>query len=147
MVFSVCCEGFYPATLISSSSGRRELLSSAQRAQLLCLPTNLGELEKFYTLTPADRYFVAGHRTESNRIGVAVQLCFLRYPGRAWTPEETLPATMLRWIAEQVSAAPSSLSKAMLNGTRPEENILSNCSTNMAGAASVSTSIANYQPG
>ena len=109
MVFSVCCEGFYPATLISSSSGRRELLSSAQRAQLLCLPTNLGELEKFYTLTPADRYFVAGHRTESNRIGVAVQLCFLRYPGRAWTPEETLPATMLRWIAEQVSAAPSSL--------------------------------------
>jgi len=106
LVFSVCCEGFYPATLISSSSGRRELLSSAQRAQLLCLPTNLGELEKFYTLTPADRYFVAGHRTESNRIGVAVQLCFLRYPGRAWTPEETLPATMLRWIAEQVSAAP-----------------------------------------
>jgi uncharacterized protein DUF4158 len=32
----------------------------------------------------------------------------LAYPGRAWTPEETLPATMLRWIAEQVSAAPSS---------------------------------------
>jgi hypothetical protein len=31
------CEGFYPATLISSSSGRRELLSSAQRAQLLKL--------------------------------------------------------------------------------------------------------------
>jgi hypothetical protein len=33
----------------------------------------------------------------------------------------------------------------MLNRTRPEENILSNYSTNMAGAASVSTSIANYQ--
>jgi Domain of unknown function (DUF4158) len=73
------------------------------------LPSNLGELEKFYTLTPADRDFIAGHRTESNRIGVAVQLCFLRCPGRAWTPEESLPATMLRWIAEQVSADPSSL--------------------------------------
>ncbi len=72
LVFPVCCEGFYPAALISTSGGRRELLSSAQRAQLLGLPSNLGELEKFYTLTPADRDFIAGHRTESNRIGVGV---------------------------------------------------------------------------
>jgi TnpA family transposase len=75
-----------------------------QRAQLLSLPISLAELEKFYTLTPADLDFIAGHRTDSNRLGIAVQLCFLRYPGRAWTPEENLPASMLRWIAEQVGA-------------------------------------------
>jgi TnpA family transposase len=88
--------------------GDRELLSSAQRAQLLSSPSNLGELEKFYTLTPADRDFIAGHRTESNRIGVAVQLCFLRYPGRAWTPEESLPATMLGDPLSQILTEASS---------------------------------------
>jgi len=33
---------------------RRELLSSAQRAQLLALPTSLRELEKRYSFTPSD---------------------------------------------------------------------------------------------
>src|ERR1700730_7661264 len=84
-------------------------LSLRRPAQLLGLPSNLGELERFYSLTPAARGFIAGHRTQSNRIRVAVQLCFLRYPGRAWTPEDSLPAPMLRWIVEQVSAYPSSL--------------------------------------
>jgi hypothetical protein len=41
--------------------GRRELLSSAQRAQLLSWPSSLGELEKFYTLTPADRLLYRRH--------------------------------------------------------------------------------------
>jgi Domain of unknown function (DUF4158) len=31
-------------------------------------------LRKFYTLTPADRDFIAGHRTDSNWLGIAVQL-------------------------------------------------------------------------
>lgn len=58
----------------STSSGRRELLSSAKRAQLLSLPMSLGELEKFFTLTPADRNSIAEHRTDSNRLGIAAQL-------------------------------------------------------------------------
>ncbi len=88
----------------------RELLSAAQRAQLLSLPTGRREIEEVYTLTPADRDFIARHRTASNRLGVAVQLCFLRHPGRAWTPEEAVPEPMLRFIAEQIGAPPSALS-------------------------------------
>jgi hypothetical protein len=38
--------------------------------------------------------FIGTHRTNSNRLGIAVQLCFLRHPGRAWTLEERIPATM-----------------------------------------------------
>ena len=49
------------------------------------------------------------HRTNANRLGVAVQLCFLRHPGRAWAPEETMPAAMLRFIAQQVGAEPVDL--------------------------------------
>ena len=87
----------------------RDLLSSAQRSQLLALPGSRREMEEVYTLTPADRDFIATHRTASNRLGVAVQLCFLRHPGRAWTPEETVPVPMLRFIAGQIGVPPSAL--------------------------------------
>jgi hypothetical protein len=30
-----------------------------------------------------------------NRLGFAIQLCLLRYPGRAWLPAEQLPSEML----------------------------------------------------
>jgi hypothetical protein len=87
----------------------QDLLSPAQRAQVLALPASLREFEDLYTLTPADREFVTAHRTHANRLGVALQLCFLRYPGRAWTPEELVPAAMLRFIALQVGAEPADL--------------------------------------
>src|SRR3954453_14407353 len=87
----------------------RDLLSPAQRAQVMALPVSLREYEELYTLTPADLEFVAAHRTSANQLGVAVQLCFLRYPGRAWAPEETMPAAMLRFIALQVGAEPADL--------------------------------------
>ena len=87
----------------------RDLLSPTQRAQVMALPASLREYEALYTLTPADLEFVGAHRTHTNRLGVAVQLCFLRYPGRAWTPEETEPAAMLRFIALQVGAEPVDL--------------------------------------
>ena len=31
-----------------------------------------------------------------------MQLCFLRHPGREWTPEEIMPAAMVRLIAQQL---------------------------------------------
>ena len=83
----------------------RDLLSLAQRTQLLALPTSLPDLEEFYTLTPTDREFVAARRTPTNRLGIAVQLCFLRHPGRAWIPKEALPLRMLRYIASQIEVS------------------------------------------
>ena len=87
----------------------QDLLSPAQRFQVMALPASLREYEELYTLTPADLEFIAAHRTHSNRLGVAMQLCFLRYPGRAWTLEEIAPAGMLRFIALQVGAEPAHL--------------------------------------
>jgi TnpA family transposase len=76
---------------------------------VMALPASLREYEELYTLTPADQEFVASRRTNANRLGAAVQLCFLRYPGRAWTPAELVPAAMLRFIALQVGAEPADL--------------------------------------
>lgn len=60
----------------------------------MALPTSLRDYEELYALTPADKEFVAAHRTNANRLGVAVQLCFLRRPGREWTPEEIILEAM-----------------------------------------------------
>jgi TnpA family transposase len=87
----------------------QDLLSPTQRVQVMALPSSLREYEELYTLTPADREFVASHRTNTNRLGISVQLCFLRHPGRAWTPDEMVPAAMLRFIALQVGAEPADL--------------------------------------
>ena len=88
---------------------------------MLALPSGLRELEERYSFTPSDLEFIGAHRTNSNRLGIAVQLCFLRHPGRAWTPEEGIPATMLRWIAAQVNVDPGDIeSYAKRDPTRRE---------------------------
>jgi TnpA family transposase len=61
---------------------RRKLLTAAQRAELLALPTDRLEIRERYSLTRADFNLINRHRTP-NRLGFAVQLCLLRYPGRA----------------------------------------------------------------
>ena len=50
----------------------RDLLSPAQRAQVMALPTGLREYEELYTLTPADQEFVAAHRISANRLDSSV---------------------------------------------------------------------------
>jgi len=62
----------------------RDLIFLAQRTQLLALPATPPEFDDFYTLTPTDREFVAARRTATHRLGIAVQLCFLRRPW--WNP-------------------------------------------------------------
>ena len=73
----------------------------------MALPTTLREFEKFYTLTPTDREFVAARRTATNRLGIAVQRCFLRHPGRVWIPKEAVPLGTLHYIASQIEVTTS----------------------------------------
>ena len=80
----------------------RDLLFLAQRTQLLALPATLPEFDDFYTLTPTDREFVAARRTATHRLGIEVQLCFLRHLGRAWIPKEAVSKEILRYIASQI---------------------------------------------
>ena len=89
---------------------RQETLSPAQRTQLMALPTDPREIADRYTFTPADLDLIAQCRGDQNRMGFAIQLCFLRYPGRAWTPEEPVPIPMLSYVAGQLGIAPEHLS-------------------------------------
>lgn len=83
-----------------------ELLTAAQRLQLLRLPSTVRELQELFTFSPGDLDLVRSHRTDRNRIGFAVQLCFLKYPGWAWTPEHEIPPALLRFIASQIEVSP-----------------------------------------
>ena len=101
---------------------RRELLTAVQRAELLALPTDPLEIHERYSLTPADFNLINRHRTEANRLGFAVQLCLLRYPGRTWLPGEQLPSEMLRFVARQIGAEPTVMADyAQRDETRREQ--------------------------
>lgn len=81
---------------------RRRLLTPAERAGLLRLPDTEDELIRYYTLADDDLSNIFKRRGEHNRLGYAVQLCYLRYPGFALTPENEPPDYLLAFIGGQL---------------------------------------------
>ena len=80
---------------------RRELLTSSERLQLLAFPEDEGELIRLYTLTKADLAFVRQHRGDHNRLGIAVMMGYLRYPGRVLAGDERPHGPVLDIVAGQ----------------------------------------------
>ena len=88
---------------------RRRALTGVQLAGLLALPTTEAELARHWALGDADLAAVGQRRRDHNRLGFALQLCVLRYPGRQLRPGEVVPERTLRFVAEQVGAAPEAI--------------------------------------
>ena len=61
---------------------RRQQLTEAQIAVLFDPPTDQRELIRHYTLSAADLAAIRRCRGDHNRLGHALMLCYLRYPGR-----------------------------------------------------------------
>ena len=80
---------------------RRELLTPAQREQLLVFPADEAELIRLYSLSAADMAFLKVHRGIQNRLGVAVQIAYLRFPGRPIARDERPHPTVLAMMAAQ----------------------------------------------
>ncbi|CTQ34867.1 Tn3 family transposase [Jannaschia rubra] len=80
----------------------RTILTSKQRDVLFGLPTDDARLLKHYTLSDEDLAHINRRRRPRNRLGFALQLCALRYPGRALLPEELIPAEITRFLAAQL---------------------------------------------
>jgi TnpA family transposase len=76
-------------------------MTARQRAALLALPDDEAAIVKHYSLSDEDMAAIDTARTPATRLGYALQLCCLRYPGRH-RQGELLPAVMLDHIAEQV---------------------------------------------
>lgn len=85
---------------------RRKLLTTAQRDDLLAFPDDESELIRLCTLSADDLAFVRAHRGEHNRLGIAVQLCYLRFPGRTLSAGEAPHAPVLGMVAAQLDLPP-----------------------------------------
>ena len=81
---------------------RRQQLTEAQITALLDPPTDQRELVRHYTLTAADLAAIRRCRGDHNRLGYALMLCYLRYPGRPLKARERPPRTLLSYIADQI---------------------------------------------
>ena len=60
----------------------RELLTESQRLSFQAPASDEREMVRYYTLSPDDLALINRHRGDPNRLGFAVMLCYLRFPGR-----------------------------------------------------------------
>src|ERR1700736_1991042 len=88
---------------------RRQQLTEAQITALFDPPTEQRELVRHYTLSAADLAAIRRSRGDHNRLGHALMLCYLRYPGRPRKAGGRPARAPLLFIAEQTDAVPESI--------------------------------------
>jgi TnpA family transposase len=85
------------------------VLTKTQLDELFTLPTEQSILVQYWTLADTDLEAIHRRRRDRNRLGFALQLCALRYPGRLLRPGELIPAEALRFVADRVGTTPEAL--------------------------------------
>src|SRR5260370_31802444 len=88
---------------------RRQQLTEAQITALLDAPTDQRELVRHDTLSDADLTTIRRCRGDHNRLGHALMLCYLRYPGRPLRAGERPAEPLLAFVAEQIDVLPDSI--------------------------------------
>ncbi len=86
---------------------RRSILSASERDSLLALPDSQDELIRQYTLSESDLSMIRQRRGDANRLGFAVQLCLLRFPGQGLLTNATIQESLLQWIGQQLRIDPT----------------------------------------
>ena len=81
---------------------RRTVLTSRQRSALFALPQREAALLRHYTLSDEDLQNIGARRRPRNKLGFALQLCVLRYPGRLLAPGEFVPPAVVDFIGRQL---------------------------------------------
>jgi TnpA family transposase len=87
------------------------MLSEDQISQLFDPPTDQRSLIRHYTLSASDLALIRRGRGDHHRLGYALMLCYLRYPGRPLRASEAPPEALVRFVAEQVDVLPNSISR------------------------------------
>ena len=84
---------------------RRSILTAAEKESLIAIPETEKELIRYYTLSETDLSIIRQHRGAANRLGFAVQLCCMRYPGIAISSEQPLPEIFHEYLANQLEVS------------------------------------------
>ena len=88
---------------------RRLILTDAERRTILALPTDEATLIRHWSLDDQDLALLDTRRRDDTRLGLALQLCALRYPGRLIRPGETIPEAAAVFLADQLGVDPDAL--------------------------------------
>ncbi len=83
---------------------RRSILSATERDNLMALPEGEDDLIRHYSFTESDLSLIRQRCGDANRLGFAVQLCLLRYPGHALAVDMSVPNPVIQWIARQIQS-------------------------------------------
>lgn len=102
----------------------RELLTSDQKLEFMRIPAESEwELGTYYTFSQHDLEIINNHRRDHNRLGFAVQLAVLRYPGWPLSDLKEIPGTVLSYIAKQINVNPDAFSSYALREQTRREHI------------------------
>jgi TnpA family transposase len=85
---------------------RRQQLTEPQLAALFDPPTDQRELVRHCTLSEPDITAIRRCRGDHSRLGYALMLCYLRYPGRPLNAGERPPAALVSFVAGQIDVLP-----------------------------------------
>jgi hypothetical protein len=70
-------------------------------------PLDEREIARHYTLTSDDLEIVGRRRGDATRLGYAMLMLYMRWPGRALEAGEVPPAPVLAYVAQQLGVAPA----------------------------------------
>ena len=88
----------------------RPILTERQRTMLLALPRDEATMLNYYVLSDEDIEYIRRRHNEDNRLGFALQLCALRYPGRYLSTNDILPNEFVIFIGAQIGFSEERLS-------------------------------------
>jgi TnpA family transposase len=81
---------------------RRTVLTERQRVALYGLPENEPAFLHHYVLSDHDIEIINQRRRPENKLGYALQICSMRYPGRLLQPGEEIPSSLMKFIGAQI---------------------------------------------
>ena len=106
---------------------RRSILSAVERSNLLTIPTEQDDLIRHYSLNELDRSLIRQRRGDANRLGFAIQLCLLRYPGHGLSVNAVLPPEFVQWVSGQLHIDPVCLSQYAEREETRREHLIELC--------------------
>jgi TnpA family transposase len=98
-------------------------LSDAERTRLSRFPDEIGpdDLNTFFTLSSADHQHIQIHRRPAMCLGVALQLCALRFLGFSPADLNTAPSDAVLFLANQLAVPPETLADTLASYAQREQ--------------------------
>jgi TnpA family transposase len=86
---------------------RRSILSITEKQSLIALLDNQAEFIRHYSFSESDLSIIRQRRGDANRLGFAIQLCYMRFPGIILGIKQTPYPHLLNYVAQQLNISPN----------------------------------------